>query len=112
MDVFRLLDQSAVVRDFDVVDRRTWKTGSYLRLKVLLCDGSVLHVRDYISETERKYSFHWQGRDGALMVRWDNAPHYPGLSTHPDHKHASGQIQASIQLTLEEILVEIESRLS
>lgn len=60
MDAFRLLERSAAVQSFDVVEHRIWRTGSYLRLRVLLRDGSELHTREFSGETERKYAFHWQ----------------------------------------------------
>jgi hypothetical protein len=31
-----------------------------------------------------KYSY-WQRADGQLLKRWDNAPHHPEISTHPNH---------------------------
>ncbi len=34
-----------------------------------------------------KYSFQWQGNNGVLRKRWDNAPHHPELPTHPAHVH-------------------------
>ncbi len=111
MDVFRLLDQSPVVLSFDILDHRTWKTGSYIRLKAVMRDGSELAVREYVSETDRKYSFHWQSGDGTLRVRWDNAPHHPALSTHPDHKHVAGIAEASTQISLDDVLAEIQAQL-
>lgn len=34
-----------------------------------------------------KYSYHWEDDRGQLRCRWDNAPHWPDIPTHPHHKH-------------------------
>jgi hypothetical protein len=112
MDLFRLLDSSAVVLSFDVIDHRVWHTGSYTRLKILFRDGSELHTREFVNDVERKYSFHWQSRDGELIIRWDNAPHHPELDTFPDHKHFNGQVVATLELSLRDVFKVIEERLS
>ena len=111
MDAFRSLDQSTSVLSFDVLDHRVWHTGSYLRLRIVLRDGSELHTREYLDERDRKYAFHWQTAEGDLLVRWDNAPHHPDLDTHPDHKHIEGRVEASIEVSLDEVLSSIEERL-
>lgn len=63
MDVFRLLERSEIVLSFEVVDHKVWHTGSYLRMRMVLRDGSELHSREFVSEAERNYSFHWQTGD-------------------------------------------------
>ncbi|MDM8524341.1 DUF6516 family protein [Desulfococcaceae bacterium HSG8] len=63
------------------------------RLRVYLADGSLLEMMERIAEFRTggtdttKYSFHWQDSDGKLIRRWDNAPHFPNISTHPFHIH-------------------------
>lgn len=112
MDAFRSLDRSPVVLSFDVLDHRVWHTGSYLRLTVVLRDGSELHTREYLDEHERKYSFHWQTAGGDLVARWDNAPHHRELSTHPDHKHADRGVETSFEVSLDDVLRWIQDRLT
>jgi len=109
MDLFRLLDSSSSVLSFDVIDHRVWHTGSYVKLKVLLRDGSELHTREFVSDAERKYAFHWQSKIGQLLIRWDNAPHHPELVTYPDHKHVGRGVKATIEVSLEDVLKVIES---
>lgn len=112
MDVFRLLDCSAAVQSFDVVEHRIWRTGSYLRMRILLRDGSELHTREFTDETERKYAFHWQTAAGELLARWDNAPHHPELPTHPDHKHVASGVEPTSDVALEDVLACLERKLS
>ena len=108
MDAFRSLDRSKAVQSFDVIEHRIWRTGSYLRLRVLLRDGSELHTREFADETERKYSFHWQTAAGELLARWDNAPDWE-VSTFPHHKHRPTGVTDSLAPRFEQVLVEIEA---
>jgi len=67
--------------------------GPNLRLKARIefRDHSVLFVRQAITEPASfKYAYHWQDKNGNLISRWDNAPHWKRLATHPHHKHLYG----------------------
>ena len=46
-------------------------------------------------------------RDGNLVFRYDNAPHYPHLSTFPAHKHVGGSVVEAEPPDLSDVLVEI-----
>ncbi len=74
---------------------------------------------EYVTEVRgeiqlKKYSFHWQKKDGTLAKRWDNAPHYPALPNAPHHIHLGNQaVQANDTLpSILSILDEIEQELS
>jgi len=59
-----------------------------INLSLELVDGSTLYVKEYrFSDGSRKYSFHWVDADGGLIIRWDNAEHWPDIATFPHHKH-------------------------
>ncbi len=34
-----------------------------------------------------RYSFHWMNANNNIIIRWDNAEHYPTLSNFPHHRH-------------------------
>ena len=53
-------------------------------------------------------SFHYQRPDGTCVVRYDNAPHHPQVSTFPDHKHMDDRIEAAEPPDLSEVLREID----
>lgn len=78
---------------------------------VTLTDGSSLHAGEFFNGDERHYSFHWQTADGAMIRRWDDAPHYPQLETHPHHVHEGESVRASLPMSLKEVLAEIEKKL-
>ncbi|WP_258084604.1 toxin-antitoxin system TumE family protein [Thermococcus thermotolerans] len=107
-----LLDNSPVVRDYEVLDYKEGEGFYFLKIKAGLRDGSVLYIREFVSEDEYNYSFQWQ-RGGELIIRWDNAPHHRRLETFPHHKHVSSKdnIQPSREVSLEDILKIIEDKL-
>lgn len=53
--------------------------------------GNVVHLQDY--------SLHWQYSDGALVHRWDTAPHHPEIANFPSHTHrATGEVEPAATL--------------
>ena len=63
-----------------------------LQIEAVLRDGSLLELRDYLfSDGRRKYAYHWMDPDNRLRRRWDNAPHWPNISTAPHHVHLPEQ---------------------
>lgn len=79
---------------------------SKTKLKVLLKDGSVIFLREIIIENILfDYSYHWQDANHLLIIRWDNAAHYPGVSTFPHHKHVTSE--ANVLLSEEQSLSDV-----
>lgn len=59
-----------------------------LVLSAKLRDGSRLEIRDIgFRDGTRKYAYQWMEPDGRLRRRWDQAKHWPDLSTFPHHVH-------------------------
>lgn len=85
------------------------------KLKVIFADGSNLRLNEqYRGDNLEKYAYYWLDAHNGLITGWDNAPHHPHLSTHPDHKHVATQanIQPSIETNLEAILALIKENLT
>ncbi len=109
MEILKLLEQYASITEFEVENYKSWETGFYVRLKITFKNKSILYVKEYFSETERNYSYHWQTKDEALIIRWDNSPHYPTHSTFPHHKHIGNKISESYEITLKDVLMYIDN---
>ncbi len=63
-----------------------------LQVTAVLQDNSRMTLRDYVfADNSRKYAYHWMEPDSSLRLRWDNAPHWPGITTAPHHMHRPGQ---------------------
>ena len=106
--ILRLLQDSKAVRGFEILDFKSGKDFYYIKIKAEIKNNTELYIREYMSAREGKYSYHWQEKDGKIIVRWDNAPHQK-LKTFPHHKHlSSGIVVESYEIRLEEILKYIE----
>jgi hypothetical protein len=93
--------------NFEILDFRTFQDGFYIKIKAVLKDGSELYIREYVDVEERNYSYHWQDKEGKLIIRWDNAPHHKNIRTYPHHKHVNNKVRESFETTCEKILSEI-----
>ena len=81
------------------------------RYRLALRDGALLEIFERFQVVgERlqvvKYSFHWQGADGQLHKRWDDAADHPEVSTHPHHVHdgAEANVLPHGPISVEEVL--------
>jgi len=89
-----------------------------IRVILQFYDRSQLSIRERV-DTERSYpsrihySYHYCDTRGVTIFRYDNSPHYPTLSTHPDHKHIGpdnvGLVRAAERPSLRDLYDEIRS---
>ncbi len=102
------LRNSKIVKE--VVQTQVDSTGdSYiLKARADLVNGWSLHYWEHSTSRIRRYSFHvLLGRK--TVIRWDNAPHHPAISSFPHHKHVGGAIEASRDMTVELVLAELRA---
>jgi hypothetical protein len=112
--VFKLIHQySDIITAYKV--SRFEHFGDILRIRAefVLSDHSTLYVRETVlGPSMRKYAYHWQDREGNLIVRWDNAPDWE-VKTFPHHKHIgqNNSVEASFERTLSQVFEVIRKRL-
>ncbi|SKB44292.1 toxin-antitoxin system TumE family protein [Dyadobacter psychrophilus] len=112
MEIFKWLDDEKFVFSYTINDFREFPESYYLNLEIRFNKNTVLYVREYVEASRRKYAFHWQQENGELLVRWDNAPHFPNLPTFPHHKHrADGTVQESTDISLDDVFEYIKKEL-
>lgn len=109
--ILELLDKSRGVKSYELLDFKQGMDFHFLKVKAELENDTSLHIKVYISEKEYDYSYHWQDKDGKLIIRWDNSPQHRELRTYPHHKHISGRIEESSEIDLGNVLKEIEESL-
>jgi len=72
-----------------------------LNAKVVLLNGSVLHIKEYIDGKygidRVSYAYQYQDRNGNHIFRYDNAAHKPDLGFKA-HKHSAGRKVESADL--------------
>ncbi|MDF1550315.1 MAG: DUF6516 family protein [Bacteroidales bacterium] len=110
LEILKWLENSKLVKSFEVVEFRHDLSARYLKLNIFLIDDSALYTKEYIDEKDRNYSFHWQNKNGELIIRWDNAPHHRALATYPHHLHLRKEenIKESTTISLHEVFSYIE----
>ncbi|NOX60981.1 MAG: hypothetical protein GXP42_03400 [Chloroflexi bacterium] len=96
---------------FDRSDEPGQTSEFYARLR--FPDDSQLQVVEKLiverfTIIKARYSYHYQRADGALVFRYDNAPHHPEISTFPHHKHVGKAVVPSSPPDLIEVLREID----
>ncbi len=110
------LDKSSFINQHDVLKYEHTADKFQLRLRIEFTDQSVLHTNEYIGTGIRKYAFHWQQADNTWLMRWDNVPHFPKLTSFPHHKHnyqsGSEVVSDSFDISLTDVLIYIHSQLT
>lgn len=103
--------KNKLVEGYEILDFKQGEDFYYLKLKAVLIDRSELHIREYVSDKEYLYSYHWQDENGSLRIRWDNSPHHKHIKTFPHHKHTP-KIEESKEVSLEDVLGVIEKKVT
>ena len=99
-----------LIKSYEILDFKRGEDFYFVKIKGILVDNSELHIREYVSENDYLYSYHWQDEKGSLRIRWDNSPHYKHIKTFPHHKHTP-QIEESQEMCLDDALRVIEEKL-
>lgn len=82
-----------------------------IKIKAKLNNSTTLYIRELIQPDNCKYSYHWQNENNEMILRWDNAPHFPSVSTFPHHLHRGNEVTSSYRVFIEEVLSEIKNYL-
>ncbi len=91
--------------DFDEIDSNV----GYLKGRLELIDGSVLHFIEFVeikndAVIHIKYKYQWQLENDSLIARWDNVPHHKEISTFPHHMHDDKGVSACRNMDLKAII--------
>ena len=81
------LKESGLFSSVNVIELIDEESVTLIRAKAEVKDGTLLHLIELHTANYQKYSYHWQDRNGKLIMRWDNKPHWKHLKTFPHHKH-------------------------
>jgi hypothetical protein len=125
MDIIAYLDAierlfllSPVVRSFQVREREERLQEGFIRVRAVLSNGDILETFEFVVASPqtvqtRTYRIHWQAADGQLKRRWDNAPHYRGISTFPHHMHVGpfDHVESSEDMNIAKALAHVEAAL-
>ena len=101
--ILKLFNKSGIIKTHTLLELKYSTSTQYLKARLELKNGDLLHVKEYISSTEHLYSYHWQKENGDLIIRWDNSPHHRHLPTFPHHKHGP-DLEESYETTFEDVI--------
>lgn len=81
----------------------------YFRARLSFYDNSKLFLFELVEIASgkpaiEKYRYHYQDAKGKLILRWDNAPHFPKLRSFPNHLHIGNTVKESGRPSIQEIL--------
>jgi hypothetical protein len=89
-------------------DRANLRLRIRFNLTYLLAVSEIILIEnDRITYLD--YRYHFQDGQNMLILRYDNTPHFPDLSSFPHHKHLVHTVIECQKPTLEEVLQEILS---
>ncbi|CUS04088.2 conserved protein of unknown function [Candidatus Promineifilum breve] len=102
LTVERLATEETIAHAEGIVEGRVrfWDGSMLEFVEVLVMRGLIL--------TKIEYAYHYQDKDNRLIFRYDNAPHHPGISTFPHHKHSQQAVEAATPPHIGDVLREID----
>lgn len=110
-DIISALRQSAIVLDIEVLELVDEDSIKLIKVKASLKENLVLYVTELHTRDFQKYAYHCQKSDGALIIRWDNSPHWGEMATFPHHKHENDQVYPTHRVTVADVLDQIAEKI-
>ncbi|MBC8182098.1 hypothetical protein H8E88_13360 [candidate division KSB1 bacterium] len=99
------------IDSYEILEYFNEDTTKLIKIKAKLNNSTTLYIRELIQPDNCKYSYHWQNENNEMILRWDNAPHFPSVSTFPHHLHRGNEVTSSYRVFIEEVLSEIKNYL-
>ena len=93
LHIERRLLNSSVVDYYRITRQRVTDADIFIQARITLVNGSYLRISEYGEGNDSgniqviMYTYHWMDADKNLIIRWDNAEHYPTLPGFPHHRH-------------------------
>lgn len=86
----------------------------YLKGNLIFIDSSVLEIAIFANNVLDtvaidKYRFHYMGKNGQMIFRYDNAPHHHKITSFPHHKHTTNEVIHTTMPSLKDVLNEISA---
>ena len=83
-----------------------------LRIRIRFEKGHLLEINEAVVVrngviVSLDYRYHCQDKHNQLIFRYDNTPHFPGLSSYPHHKHLPDSVIVAGKPHIEGIIDEV-----
>ena len=88
-----------------------------LRIRIRFENGCLLEINEAVVAqngviVSLDYRYHCQDKHNQLIFRYDNTPHFPGLSSYPHHKHLPDSVVDTPRPDIERIIDEVMAAMS
>jgi hypothetical protein len=83
MNLINFLRKKEFINDIIIQDFKEFKYGFYIKLVCIFSNKFECHIKEYVDEYSRNYSYHFQNSEAKMIIRWDNALHHKNLITFP-----------------------------
>lgn len=115
----RLITDDSVSR-YEIIREQFTSLNAQIRVRLTFSDDSHLEFSEFLRSNRSggidvvTYSYHWMDDQRRLIMRWDNAEHYPLLPGFPYHIHDGDEknVQPSEPMSLVEVLDHIATRIN
>lgn len=87
-----LISRDELILEFLHIDEVVPDQAGIIDGRLRFWEGSLLEFSETLSVrnmilVKTRYAYHYQDSQEQLLFRYDNAPHYPEITTFPHHKH-------------------------
>ncbi len=110
----------AKIASIEIVDEKvSLQNRGYFRARLRLINGDFIETSEYVAADGNqlrtlKYRHQWMDESQTRLIRrWDNVPHFPQISSFPDHVHigVEGDVSASGPLSILDLIAIIEKEI-
>ena len=112
-----LADIEACLRDFSRIiihavhdEKRIGRNYVFISGRIDFLAGGRLEFSEFHDlsvPTKVKYRYHLMDSGKQMVFRYDNAPHFPQLTSFPHHKHLPTDVIATVEPDFRSVLVEV-----
>ena len=100
------IEINPLILNYSIKRERLSETAGFIQIQAKVIKEFYFSIFEYYKEDSGviAYRYHLMDKDKKLVVRWDNAPHYPELEPFPHHYHTKEGVFSSNQPTIQQVL--------
>jgi hypothetical protein len=111
------LDHSPIVANWTLINELTLGDRGHIRVRLTLNNDDFVEASEFFVISpegiqQQRYRYQWMDATKTrLRKRWDNAPHFPKISTFPHHVHVEQEdnVLSSAMLGILDLIAILES---
>ena len=101
-----LFERNPLILSYKIVRERIADVEGFTEIEASLINNYRFNFFEYYSSTSGvlKYRYQLLNEVSKIVVRWDNAPHHPEISTFPHHIHILNSVSESPKINIRSVL--------